>query len=390
MKFSERLKQLNLDKTEQFLIYLFLSTLLIALILITTKMGIWAVQLEQILFYYFVAWVFLGFVTFAMITKDISKRYDTKKPGKALLYYGFLATLWAVMGSQFLNLSYWGSVSDWVSAVGLIVLTMYLVQETINQRKLQYKPELLAKDRLNLYFHNFNKVIEKYPAINNGFVKDHLGVWSKSYKEPAYYENMISEFLLNVKKNNNVADPFELEKVEINIEDEVYVEVYNIGKGFAKNIEYTWEIEHSKLFENFYKKYENDPLIYKIENGFVHSYYFGGTPDISLASNNKIRIDTYNLVTPYESSKEVLKIPLPWNLLKIIGLCSKKGGFSDLTNFPLKLHLNYQDIEGNPYLKTYEMRAYRIEPGRYSHYPKLLFTDNNDFMAYEFRIYESK
>ncbi|MBA2846247.1 hypothetical protein HNP88_000431 [Methanococcus maripaludis] len=262
--------------------------------------------------------------------------------------------------------------------------------ELEKQRKAQYKPELLAKDRLNIYFHNFEKVIEKYPAFNNSFVKDHLGVWSTSYKEPEYYEKMISEFLSKVKKNNNVADPFELEKVEMHIENNVYIEVYNIGKGFAKNIEYTWEIEHSKLFENFYKKYENDPLIYKMENEFVHSYYFGGTPSISLASNNKIRIDTYNLVTPYESSKEVLKIPLPWNLLKIMGLCSKKGGFPSLTTFPLKLHLNYQDIDGNPYLKTYEMRAYRIEPGRYSHYPKLLFTDNNDFMAYEFRIYEIK
>ncbi|MBA2852673.1 hypothetical protein HNP89_000610 [Methanococcus maripaludis] len=94
----------------------------------------WIYNLSGGLINYFICWLLMGVTLVYLLAINYLKNF-VKEPGRVIVYSGFLILIWVILGAQVLNLSYWGTVADWFSGIGLVILTAYLVQETINQRK---------------------------------------------------------------------------------------------------------------------------------------------------------------------------------------------------------------------------------------------------------------
>jgi len=333
-------------------------------------------------------WIVFGFALLGIF-------FNTPLPklfkGGELISGGILALIWVIMGAQIIEPTYWTTIATWFSAVGLVVLTAYLVKESMEQRKSAHTPEILVKEStLSIYFHNFNKFIDKYPDLKNSPLNDYLGIWTRSFKKPDHYDEIILRYTDESERNNLLQDGLELEDKSITIDNDICLEVYNVGKGFAKNIDYSWEFDDTHLFNKIYEKHPKNLEFRKEEYEGGTIYYLGHHPPVIFPSNGRIDKGTHNLLTPYESSEEILKIPLPEKLLKMIGIWTKKGIRFVLINYPLKLTIRYQDINNEKYVKKYEINAFINSSAKYSNNKNSFYSvlKNADFSYYDFKIHD--
>ncbi|AVB76296.1 hypothetical protein [Methanococcus maripaludis] len=286
---------------------------------------------------FYLLWLMLGIVIYFMFQNEYLKNFQ-KEAGQLIMSSGALLFIWAVFGSQFLNLGYWGSIADWFSGIGVVTLTAYLVYETINQRKemerqrkLQQRPKLAP---LNNYF--------EIRCVPGNTDKKYELTWKKR-------ENKLS-----LSSDNLICGNIRIP----------YFEIYNLGTGFSKNIKLIFDVNYNTATDRI--KVKND-LNVEYTPGDNNSGYLRVESDINgyLSSSSvqtKIRRN-YEVLPPYD--KKYLIIPLPDEILRIYeGVIITESAISYPINDPwYKLTIKYEDINGEDYSEEYFMTI--IHAGRY-------------------------
>lgn len=180
------------------------------------------------LFVFFISWVAVGILLFILGIIDFQNSFG-KSPknhsgisfGKNLISYWFITLAYAYFGTLILNIGYWGTFADWFSGTGIVALTAYLVYETTNQRKSQYVPCVVFSNQFVLYAKKF----------------DNKWLWADSLSCDR------SEF-----------KPYPP------------LEIYNVGKGVAKDLEITINANIPEIKSKIKNEIKNPQVLEKLDN----------------------------------------------------------------------------------------------------------------------------
>jgi len=160
-----------------------------------------------------ISWLFLGFSFIYSIFSDYSLygkynfRHVLNKFGVSIIIFAFLGCLIDVSAK-------WGSFADWFSGTSLVILTAYLVYESINQRKSAIKVDIMPEDTI-LYF---TKIDEKDI------------IWAESLEELERLKNKI-----NTLKEKN--PEFKLGNYHEFLNHVTpHINIYNGGIGLARKV----------------------------------------------------------------------------------------------------------------------------------------------------------
>lgn len=230
------------------------------------------------------------------------------------------------------------SLYEFVSLVltfGTLLVIYLTLFELKNQREAIYKPDLVLRSTGRFYIYN-----ERNGRF--GFLPS-LWVDENVAKSKIFSKNESLEEYEKLKMPDD--DTFQELSKDPN-RNKIGIPIFNIGKGVAKNIEFTWEFDqeyHKELMEknkqmNIWKKYE-------FTSNFIPS------PDIYPSSTKKI-----DYITPTEtgSPKEITeKVYIPY----LYQICFNQDitlelNIHSITHLPI-LNISYEDLANQRHYKKF-------------------------------------
>ncbi|MBB6497774.1 hypothetical protein [Methanococcus maripaludis] len=321
------------------------------------------------------------------------------------VFLAYLATIFDSSSTFFQNLfSSLMGIGAFVAAVfAALVIGEMIVQRTKmgeqleemknqtlemqNQRILQYSPELIAENDFKIYYHNCNEFLKEIPELKDNDLRKELGVWSKSYEKPKTYHNLILKDISEISDEG--ARFFKLSQLISHVENDVGIKIYNVGNGVAKQITYKWECEFDELFE-FLLKDSNKKVLFPKKTIETIAYYSYGNNITSVYKNSFLKKGNYNLLLPHRSPTDFLVIPLPRDVLGLLGYFCKAEGLASI-NVPMYLTIDYLGIDNVLHVKKYMLECVQAHINEYVDKP---IGDPNkydpDYFAYYFEITEVK
>ncbi|MBA2858664.1 hypothetical protein HNP93_001365 [Methanococcus maripaludis] len=202
------------------------------------------------------------------------------------------------------------------------IITIFTVKQNKNQidemkeqRKSQYKPKLVPTDNyFDIYYENEQPKWKKHPKMTD------------------------------VLSNNSIK--YELKPIP-------YFEIYNIGKGYAKNVSVTLNIDYPRIIDHL-RKYNKLEFEYSVDFGLGGhaSVYFEPKHENILFNLDIVNLTSIEILPP--SSEKPMVVYLPDQLIKLyVTLALKEERLEMSEPWPYEVILEYRDIDDNPIKESY-------------------------------------